>query len=211
MGNHFGTQIGEARHAGAQQRLCEAIAERGSATTAELVAATGLHENTVRTHLEKLYTAGKLRRRPLSSGARGRPAHRWSIVGKKSQSPYLGLAVTLAETLASVGAAAPRLAREAGRAWGEELADGHPDAGGARQLVAEVMREQGFTPEDSGESISLHSCPLLAAATGHPEVVCATHAGMIEGIARAYDPAARVELQPFATASTCVLRLRLAS
>lgn len=211
MGNHFDTQTVEARNRGTLQRLLDTIETLGSATAAELVEITGLHENTVRANLEKLHAQGKLRHRAHAAGGRGRPAQRWSVVDEVSQSPYLGLSVTLADTLAKLGASGPRMAHEAGRAWGAELVKGHPDAGGAQQLVTEVMREQGFAPEGSGETISLHSCPLLAAVSGNPEVVCATHAGMVEGIARTQDPTVNVDLEPFATASTCVLRLHPAS
>lgn len=211
MVNHFGTQTADERQTSSQQRLQQTIEELGSATTAELVEATGLHENTVRGHLEKLLASGRVRRRQIPSTGRGRPAWRWSAVNDLGQSPYVGLAITLADTLAQASPNASRLARKAGQAWGAELAAARPELEDVRPLVNEVMREQGFAPDDEGGVITLHRCPLLAAASGYQDVVCATHAGMVEGIARTRDPGVEVSLEPFVTPHTCLLRLRQTS
>lgn len=207
MVNHFGTQTGKERLTGAQQRLFDVVEELESATIAELVTATGLHENTVRGHLEKLHSDGLLRRRQLPAAGRGRPAQRWSVVAEANQPPYLGLALTLVGTLAQADVNSQKLVREAGIAWGAELAQGHSKAAEFREVVVEVMREQGFSPSAAGEAISLNSCPLLAAAKVNPEVVCSIHAGMVEGIARAHGTTVSVNLEPFATSHSCHLRL----
>lgn len=78
-------------------------------------------------------------------------------------------------------------------------------------IVFEVMREQGFAPEQAGEQLLLHDCPILAAAKGNPEVVCAAHRGMVEGLIQANGDTAEVELQPFAAPNVCALQLKVAS
>lgn len=62
----------------------------------------------------------------------------------------------------------------------------------------------------------LRSCPLLAAATEHPDVVCSVHQGLVEGLLHQGDTArgrgevdqdVRVELEPWGRAEGCHLRL----
>ncbi|KAB1645182.1 helix-turn-helix transcriptional regulator [Gulosibacter chungangensis] len=203
------------KHSPTRERLLREIERRGSASTAELVEATGLHENTVRGHLERLHSDGHLRREESSTGARGRPAVRWRTVDAQVASPYAGLAATLAETLERTVPDAVREARRTGTTWGARLAAERQDdkEETTRSRVLEVMREQGFAPveENSDASatatIALRVCPLLAAAAEYSEVICAVHEGMIEGIARSQDPTASAELEPFAPGGVCVLRL----
>lgn len=228
MENNSGTQPRRTatgrRHSPTRERLLREVTRRGSASTAELVAATGLHENTVRGHLERLHADGHLQREESSTGGRGRPAVRWLPVDAQAASPFAGLAVTLAETLKRTVPDAVREARHSGAEWGTRLvADRQTTAaqqGDARGLVLEIMREQGFAPLDAPEnddtdtetgtdasSLALRVCPLLAAAADHSDVICAVHEGMIEGIARSRDATARAELEPFAPGGVCVLRL----
>ncbi|MDJ1371726.1 transcriptional regulator [Gulosibacter molinativorax] len=211
---------GGRRHSPTRERLLREVETRGNATTAELVAATGLHENTVRGHLERLVADGHIRREQSPHG-RGRPAVRWCALDAQNASPYAGLATTLAETLLRTASEPVREARRSGVQWGERLAADRcdPATKGAdpRGLVLEVMREQGFAPVDEGDtappeadtaSIALRACPLLTAAAQHADVICAVHEGMIEGIARTRDASVSAELEPFAADGVCILRLR---
>ncbi|HWL01977.1 MAG TPA: helix-turn-helix domain-containing protein [Microbacteriaceae bacterium] len=202
------------RHSVTRERLLRALESGGSARITDLVASTGLHENTIRGHLHRLQADGHVRREPQPPTGRGRPATHWHAVDPHTTNPYAGLAATLADTLTSTVADAPRAAHAAGEAWGERLAEEHLDAAGARALVIDIMREQGFAPGDDGEDdgvIALRRCPLLAAATRHPDVICSVHEGMIDGIIRAHGEDATVELEPFAADGTCRLRVRAAS
>lgn len=201
-------------HSSTRERLLREVESRGAASTADLVAATGLHENTVRGHLDRLLADGHVRRERAQPAGRGRPALRWCTVDPEIANPYAGLAATLADTLVRTGRDAPRLARESGTAWGTRLATDrtdHAQVPDAQGLVVEVMREQGFAPDDTDETIVLHRCPLLAAATQRPDIVCAVHEGMIEGIARSRSEDARAEIEPFAPGGVCILRLLDAS
>lgn len=230
------------------------VEARGTASIAELSEATGLHENTVRGHLDRLCNDGFLRsERALPSG-RGRPSLRWHAVRQEVRNPYAGLAIALAATLSETDADAAALMRAAGVAWGTQLAgeresthevqefQGTQDAlktQGAQaaqaaqsasdgiaptdahaetiKLVFDVMRDQGFAPEDSWSDGSkqetptrellLRSCPILEAAKGNTEVVCAAHRGLVEGLIGSRGDELEVELQPFASPDVCVLRL----
>lgn len=182
-------------------------------TTAEVVAVTGLHENTVREHLERLRSDGRLRRIRAEAQGRGRPGWRWEAPPADLVSPYAGLALALADTLARVAADPVAQARDSGKAWGGEIAAQQSDAtdATARDLIIEAMREQGFEPDDTGDEIILHRCPLLAAAARRSDVVCAVHEGMIEGIARSRARESDAELLPFRANGACILHLRSAS
>ncbi|MGL3149992.1 helix-turn-helix transcriptional regulator [Microbacterium sp. A82] len=204
------------RHSPTRERLLRAIERLPDALTAELVEATGLHENTVRGHLERLRADGYIRREQDRAAGRGRPAWRWRAVEPTGLSAYAGLAATLAGALGQASSTPSAAARKAGITWGSQLvADRSTSAAGrdshdaaARALVVDVMREQGFGPEDDGAIVRLHTCPLLAAAAGNTAVVCAVHEGMVEGIARANGADLESSLTPFADDGACVLRLR---
>jgi len=203
---------GDRRHSPSRERLLREIESRGSASAAELAAATGLHENTVRGHLDRLRADGHIRREQDPPIGRGRPSHRWRAVDPGAVSPYAGLAAALADALVGAGAAARGLARAAGVAWGARLAAEQPAGADPRGLLVDLMREQGFGPERVGDALHLRRCPLIAAAARRTEVVCAVHEGMVEGIVRSHDRDAGAALEPFAAAGgACVLRLQAAS
>lgn len=211
------------RHSVTRERLLRELETRGPARIAELAAATGLHENTVREHLDRLQADGHARRELEPPAGRGRPAMRWHAVDPEAANPYAGLAATLADTLDAVAADPPGAARIAGAAWGARLVEDRAEPPDPRALVVDIMREQGFAPSegDTGrvevddprdaDLITLRRCPLLAAAARHPQVVCAAHEGMIRGILGTRGAHARVDLEPFASDGTCRLRVRVAS
>lgn len=181
-------------------------------TTSELVDVTGLHENTVREHLERLQRDGHVRRSREQTSRRGRPAWRWQAVGPDRVSPYAALAATLASAVTDAAPNPAASAREAGAEWGRRLVDGRADRGDVdpRTLVTDVMREQGFAPDPGRPSdpTRLRACPLLSAASGNPTVVCGVHEGMIDGISRAAGSDLTVRLEPFAEPDACLLHLR---
>ncbi|MFI2752271.1 helix-turn-helix transcriptional regulator [Cellulomonas sp. P22] len=57
--------------------LLDALQRRGACTVDELAAATGLHENTTREHLQRLIAEGYVRRDPGTPAGRGRPPMRY--------------------------------------------------------------------------------------------------------------------------------------
>ncbi|MDT0156312.1 hypothetical protein Q9R19_01605 [Microbacterium sp. ARD32] len=206
---------GGRRHASTRERLLREVETHGPVSTSDLVTATGLHENTVREHLERLRRDGRLRRIRAQAQGRGRPGWRWQAVPADVVNPYAGLALALADSLTHAAPDPVVRARSAGIRWGAAIAEDHPDAAGpTRALVIDLMREQGFAPEpaaDAGDAIVLHRCPLLAAAARRSDVVCAVHEGMVAGIVRSRDEAADAVLLPLRAEGGCLLHLRAAS
>lgn len=199
------------RYSSTRERILREVESGDRLSTAEVVAATGLHENTVREHLERLRADGRLRRIRSEAQGRGRPGWRWEAPPADVVSPYAGLALVLADTLARAVPDPVAQARESGARWGAEIAAERAstsDATDARSLVVAAMREHGFEPDDSEAEIVLHRCPLLAAAARRSDVVCAVHEGMVEGIARSRAQESDAALRPFAADGACVLHLR---
>jgi len=213
-------------------------AQSAPVSTAALSAASGLHENTVRGHLEQLYADGYIGRIREDAVGRGRPAWLWVPARPDPENPYAALAGVLADSLARSGEGAIGRARDAGRRWGAEIAArraAQTAAGGpaarpaavpstppaaeppaaasarARTTVIEVMREQGFAPDDTGDEVVLRRCPLIEAATKHPAIVCAVHQGMIDGVLAQTGDRAQTRLIPFSAPGQCTLQLRVAS
>lgn len=210
-------------HSASRERLLRLLeAQRGPTSLAALVRVTGLHENTVRGHLEALHRDGFVTRRRAEASGRGRPAWLWQAERRDASSPYAPLAGVLAATLLRTSADPVDDAHEAGRLWGRELvaartevadANAAPDVAAARGAVVDLMREQGFTPEplDDHETVLLRRCPLIEAASRHPEVVCAVHLGMVDGALQSLGVRDAVTtLDPFTGPSECTLRVRTA-
>lgn len=187
-------------------------------TLGALVAATGLHPNTVRGHLDGLVHQGLVRRQTAKSSGRGRPA--WLYEAATNADPssafeYAGLASALAATIHRTSAAPTEDAEAAGTAWGAELArdrgaEPARSAAAARREVVELLDELGFAPETDARAstVRLTRCPLLEAAYRYPDVVCGVHLGLAKGALSEYgaDPNG-AELVPFAEPGACRLRL----
>lgn len=188
------------------------LARDGATTLAAVAEATGLHENTVRGHLDGLAAAGLVSRARAEPDGRGRPAWLWSVCETGNHTEYAGLASALARTLMRTSAHPENDAVEAGRAWGHELAaaTGDDAATTPRQRVRALLADLGFAPETdpSAHRMRLTRCPLLEVARQHPGIVCNVHLGLIGGALEEF--AAEdidTELKPFAEPGACVLGL----
>jgi predicted ArsR family transcriptional regulator len=195
------------------------------ATLAALVAETGLHENTLREHLEALVAQGRVRRSRRQPAGRGRPAWLYEASGGEGtttgRAEYAGLAATLASVIHRTSASPREDAVLAGAAWGRELArtspavraaDGEPvSASEARGRVVALLGELGFEPHgpaghDAG--VDLTRCPLLQAARRYPDVVCGVHLGIVRGVlAELGADGSGTELLPFSAPGACRLQL----
>ncbi len=191
---------------GAQGRVLAALTQRGSPTTlAELAETTGMHENTLRGHLDALHRAGHVSRWRATPRGRGRPP--WSYVAREA--PHAALALALSRGLENrPGATARETGESGGRAWGEqlrELFDQDDQTPHARLVLA--LEHVGFGPEisDNRMLIRLTRCPFIDTARAHPEAVCSVHLGLIQGaMGKSLDQAA---LQPFAEPRACLVTL----
>ena len=193
--------------------LLETLRGQSSPTSiAALAAHTGLHENTLRGHLEGLEQDGLVTRRREAPEGRGRPAWLWSAVGSRP-SEYAGLAAALATAIQRTSSDPAADAALAGRDWGRTLVRDRPARpSGSRALVRDLMVELDFGPvvdEAADGPVRLTRCPLLEVARRHTDVVCSVHAGLAAGaLEESGDTATEVVLEPFAEPGACLLHLR---
>ncbi len=186
-------------------------------TLGALTRATGLHENTLRGHLDALVKDGLVTRSAAAAAGRGRPAWLYEATDADPDRPteYAGLASALAEAihLRSPEPVADALA--AGRRWGRDLAQRRgagPQATTveARRQVVGLLDDLGVAPETDpdGKAVRLTRCPLLEAAHRYPDVVCGVHLGLTQGALTEYgaNPDG-TELLPFAEPGACLLHL----
>jgi predicted ArsR family transcriptional regulator len=199
--------------------LVELLRDQPEAVTlSALVAATGLHRNTVREHLDALVEEGLVERHRAPSQGRGRPAWLYrATFGPRSTvgNEYAGLARALAALVERTSDSPAVDATSAGVAWGQELAaEVGPPAGrtaaAARRQVIRIFDRMGFEPQAdrNGVEVRLTRCPLLQAAHESPTVVCHVHLGIVQGALAAYGrDGAASELHPFSEPGACHLRL----
>ena len=200
----------------ARRALLELLEDQGRPMTlAGLAARSGLHENTVRGHLDGLAAEGLVTREREEPSGRGRPAWLWRARSGEADE-YAGLAAALAHALRETSAHPEDDAIRAGCGWGRSLArrrtapEGRASAG-----VRDLLDRLGFAPEgaidaeaDAAE-LRLTRCPLLEVAKEEPTIVCNVHLGLVGGALEAYDaPDPDAELVPFAEPGACLLRLR---
>lgn len=195
----------------AQGYVLAAVREHGpGATIAALAGATGLHENTLRGHLDALTADGLLVRERSEPSGRGRPAWRWRPA-PDAHSEYAGLAAALARTLKATSSHPAADAIEAGRTWGQELAgERAPSGRGPDHDAVALLDGLGFAPRSAGsaDEVRLTRCPLLEAAKEEPTIVCNVHLGLVAGAMETYGAAdPDVELTPFAEPGACLLRI----
>jgi len=187
-------------------------------TLVALIAATGLHANTLREHLEALVKHGLVRRRRAEPSGRGRPAWLYEVSPdgeESSPSEYAGLAAALASAIHRTSNSPRADAIAAGTEWGHELARAASapttvgDAAARIQVVA-ILDGIGFAPEHDVPVavVRLTRCPLLEAAHKHPDIVCGVHLGIVRGALEEYgaDPSG-TELFPFSEPGACRLDL----
>lgn len=197
-----------------------------AASVIELSRGLGLHANTIRLALRPLQRVGLVARQAAPAHGRGRPAYvytataeaRLAAKGDPSLDEYRGLTAALVAHL-SESADAPGQARLIGRHWGRHVVD-DPSGGSVRpaekagqdrpprQAIVDMLQRLGFSPAIDDGGIALRTCPLLDLAREHPDVVCAIHAGLIDGAQeRLGHEGGGAELRPFAEVGACRLRL----
>lgn len=198
--------------------LLETLRDQTEPTTlAALVVTSGLHDNTVREHLDALVREGLAHRHSAAPAGRGRPAWLYEATGTDAAAApeYAGLASALAAAIHRTSTSPVDDAIVAGRQWGRELALERgarpaPSAVAARREVVSLLDEVGFAPQADARSsvVRLTRCPLLEAAHKYPDVVCGVHLGLTRGALEEYgaDPHG-TDLLPFAEPGACRLHL----
>lgn len=225
-----------------RQRILELVRQHAEAVdAAELAAQTGLHPTTVRFHLDALCSDGIVERTRLARPSVGRP--RTGYLAVRERLGYRTLAEILALELGDTTDKRRRRAQAAGRRWAERIANDSTREDIAPQntsnqpgqpaelaihaaLIARVFDRMGFGPElqpaagstrARHQTIHLHSCPVRELARAHPEVSCALHQGLLQGLlanwaetegdSAASRSAMRAELEPFVQPELCLVRV----
>jgi len=184
----------------------------------------GLHQNTVRSHLDLLVESGYAVRRSAGPSGPGRP----KVVYEATAAPegernYRLLAEVLAQHLMATSERPGEAAVNAGRSWAgltESPAEGHDVSGtdaeppiseeAAISAVVRMLGDIGFAPEVSADrtAINLHRCPFRELAEAHPDVVCGAHLGMVQGaLAELGAPVRATRLLPFVQPDLCIVTL----
>jgi predicted ArsR family transcriptional regulator len=190
----------------------------------EVAQQVGLHQNTVRSHLDLLVESGYAIRRSEAPSGPGRPRVVYqATAAPEGERNYRLLAEVLAQHLLATSERPAEAAVNAGRSWARSTRRLHDRGDGAgtagappiseEAAVAAVVRmlgDSGFAPELSadGTSINLHRCPFRELAMTNPDVVCGAHLGIIQGaLAELGTLVSATRLLPFVTPGLCVTTL----
>jgi predicted ArsR family transcriptional regulator len=190
----------------------------------EVAEHVGLHQNTVRSHLDLLVDSGYAIRRTEAPSGPGRPR----VVYEATSAPegdrnYKLLAEVLAQHIVATSDRPGEAAVNAGRSWAGLNARGQHDGDGAGtqvtppvsaevavDVVVRMLGDSGFAPELSadGTSVNLHRCPFRELAVTHQDVVCGAHLGIIQGaLDELGGMVSATRLIPFVTPGLCVTTL----
>jgi predicted ArsR family transcriptional regulator len=205
------------RHANRREALLETLrAAHGPLTVGQAASSIGTTVSTARFHLALLVSAGLVIRRPLRSGAAGRPSWLYAPGAPAGASdPYREFSRALAAQLDEADDASGA-AREAGRRWAAVVAEhGLPRAATRPEAVASLtamLERLGFAPDPCAaeDEIVLHACPFEVIAREHRGVVCGAHLGLVEQAAETIGGGIVLAgLEPFRVELplTCAIRL----
>lgn len=180
----------------------------------------GLHENTVREHLDGLVLSHHARRISIPSIGRGRPSYGYEPLRdfisqvEPEAREYATLAMVLAKQLVLTRENTQAAAVSAGEEWAKVFQESGPVTPlrppHVRRRVLAILTALGFSPKPHPRKnlIRLETCPLLAAAREEPSVVCSVHLGLIRGlVTQSGMNTNEVNLIPFADPGSCHFRM----
>ena len=180
----------------------------------ELSDLSGLHPNTVRTHLDSLLAAGEIEREQAPSAGRGRPLWLYRAAVKKP-SPYEMLADALVHQLGQTDD--PALMDHAAKRWADAAATGvssvtPPDGDEAVDQLKRALQNVGFAVSSNpvGDEITITECPYAAIVEAQPRV-CDVHAALVtELLSRSTQPITLKRLDVWVKPGICVAHLNRA-
>lgn len=183
------------------------IQKKPRQTVAGLAAATALHPNTVREHLERLLDAGHIVRETERRTTRGRPRVMYSAAtgADEASSP-------VARSKARAAAERGDLMRRV-MPW-TEASGSDLDTAATHQIDAIVdhLIESGFDPlvDETELTIDLSPCPHAESQSAHRDILCSVHLGIMQGVlAEARGPLAVTAMRPSCDPTRCVVQLTL--
>jgi len=170
-------------------------ASSDGSTMSELVAATGLHENTIRRALARLEERGAVHVEAERRASRGRPTLRYRHAGSLHESyrQFLPLLLDLVDVAPGTDDDAYAIGHRHG------VAASTLRSGGACDAVVNSLAALRFAPRrqergaDGASAIVLSGCPFTEAVASSPggRRICVLHHGLVAGIAESSGGALR--------------------
>lgn len=171
-------------------------------TIADLCAATGLHANTVREHLQRLMDGGYVVAETEHRTTRGRPRVLYSAAGTDAGSS--AVARRKAEEAARRGDLMRRVMPET------RHDDLPPEAVHQLDALAEDLGAAGFDPviDERELTVDLSPCAYATTQAAHRKVLCSVHLGLMQSVlTEAGGPLAVDRIAPSCDPETCVVQL----
>ena len=197
---------------GSRAKLLESIQGRRELVSIQaLSAASGLHPNTVRTHLDSLLAAGEIERDQAPSAGRGRPMWLYRAAVKKP-SPYEMLADALVHQLGQTDD--PAMMDHAAKRWADAATTGvlavtPSDGDEAVDQLMRALENVGFAVSSNpvADEITITECPYAAIVATQPRV-CDVHAALVtELLSRSTQPITLERLDVWVKTGICVAHL----
>ncbi len=180
----------------------------------------GLHQSTVRFHLDGLVAAGHARRGTAPRDTAGRPPATYEATQTPPQDDWRGyrlLATILASTWARTVPDAEDVAARSGEEWGQYLTERLApyeslDREQAIARLVALLDDLGFAPEPvsdaRGDRIQLRECPFRDTVVEDSRIPCAVHLGLMRGsLAELGADITVAELDPLVEPRLCVAHL----
>ena len=183
-------------------QILHLVQSRSRRTIGELCEATGLHQNTIREHVQRLIEGGYVIAETEHRTTRGRPRTLYSAAtgAPEASSPVARDKVRDAARRGDImRRALPGTASDLGQQATYQL-----------DALVEHLEESGFEPviDDRRLTIDLTPCPHAAARPEDRPVLCRVHLGLMQGVlAQAGGPLAADFVHEPATPEECVLQL----
>ncbi len=177
-------------------------------TVAALAAATALHPNTVREHLERLLDAGHIVRETEHRTTRGRPRvlYRAATGQPDASSP-------IARRKARAAAERGDIMRRVMPWTGASVRELGTETTHQLDAIVDHLSESGFDPliDEREFTIDLTPCPHAASQSAHRDTLCSVHLGIMQGVlAEARGPLTVAGMRPSCDPTQCVVQLTMA-
>lgn len=186
--------------------LLHVLQQRPERSIAELCAATGLHPNTVREHLQRLIDGGYVVTHTEHRTTRGRPRVLYSAATGTDTASRSPIAGRKARDAARRGDLLRRIAPDTATSTLSPAATHQLDA------LIEDLSDAGFDPlvDEAALTVDLTPCPQVTDQAGARTVLCRVHLGLMQGVlAEAGGPLSIDGMRPACDPRTCVVQLTL--